>query len=116
MLRGPSREEVVSKNDNKVPVVLLYALVRLQNWFAVENIDITTFINFAAEETSCPDLVPPKNGEVRFTTKVGDTATYTCSDGYILSGNSMRLCLPGGIWNGTEPICNRKMVKDNSPI
>lgn len=71
---------------------------------------MTTFINLAAEDMFCPDLKPPENGEVQFTTKIGDTATYTCSDGYILSGNSMRLCLPGGIWNGTEPVCNRKII------
>ena len=56
----------------------------------------------------CPDLVPPKNGNVEFTTKVGDTATYTCDDRYTLSGDSTRLCLPGGMWNGSDPVCNRK--------
>ena len=57
----------------------------------------------------CPDLVPPENGQVEFTTNVGDTAVYTCNAGYILSGARTRLCLPGGVWNGSDPICNRKM-------
>ena len=67
--------------------------------------------SIAAEGMLCPDLVPPENGGVEFTTSIGDTAVYMCDDGFILSGNSVRLCLPGGIWNGSDPVCNRKTLQ-----
>ena len=32
-------------------------------------------------------------------------ATYSCSDGYSLQGNSERFCQIDGTWNGTDPVC-----------
>lgn len=61
------------------------------------------------EDVMCPSLMNPENGRVDFTTSVGDTATYTCDDEYILSGNSTRLCLPSGMWSGNAPTCNCKL-------
>ena len=59
----------------------------------------------------CPSLMNPENGRVEFTTNVGDTATYTCDDDYILSGDSTRLCLASGMWSGNAPTCNCKLIK-----
>ena len=36
---------------------------------------------------------------------VGTIATYSCSPGYQLVGGSVRTCVQGGMWNGTEPTC-----------
>ena len=55
--------------------------------------------------TVCP-LTGPLNGEVTFDgTSVGSSATYTCNDGFILSGNQRRQCLRTGNWTGSDPIC-----------
>ncbi len=34
------------------------------------------------------------------------TATYTCESGYILSGDSSRICQSDSIWSGSEPTCD----------
>ena len=37
-------------------------------------------------------------------------ASYTCDAGYELVGNAMRTCEGNGKWNGTEPMCTRKLL------
>ena len=42
---------------------------------------------------------------------IGTIATYSCSPGYqVVRGSSLRACGPDGTWNGTEPICESKVV------
>ena len=54
----------------------------------------------------CPNLTNPVNGVVMQTgTAVGDTATYTCSSGYILDGASTRTCGSDGQWTADVPRC-----------
>ena len=54
----------------------------------------------------CDALSDPDNGAVSVTgTGVGDTATYTCDDGYELIGSSTRTCQSNGDWSGSPPTC-----------
>ncbi len=56
----------------------------------------------------CGTLPNPSNGTVTTTaTTYAGTATYACSNGYILSGTSSRKCDAGGTWSGTAPTCTR---------
>ena len=41
----------------------------------------------------------------------GTVATHSCSDGFFLMGNEMRVCggdgtSPTGVWSGSEPVCS----------
>ncbi len=58
----------------------------------------------------CPILDNPgPNGDVVTSGEVeGSTATYSCSDGYDLVGVSERVCGSDGVWNGTQPTCERE--------
>ena len=48
----------------------------------------------------------PVNGTVMMTgNSVGDTATYSCDDGFILSGVVMVTCQDDGQWSDPPPIC-----------
>jgi CUB/sushi domain-containing protein len=38
-------------------------------------------------------------------TTVGGQATYSCGNGYVLSGAATRTCLPEGVWSGTAATC-----------
>ena len=38
-------------------------------------------------------------------TIIGSVATYSCSDGYSLTGEPTRTCLPTGSWSGSQPSC-----------
>ena len=69
---------------------------------------------FAANlEIDCPSLESPARGEVIFTNlTVGSTANYTCQFGYMISGVTTRVCQPGGVWSGEEPMCNSEFTID----
>ena len=60
----------------------------------------------------CPILVAPTNGNVNVN---GDTAEYSCNDGFRLQGNRRRMC-PNGIWSGSNPMCVRSMCSALSVI
>ena len=50
-------------------------------------------------------LSSPTNGHVNSTTTFGSVATYSCDNGYRLSGQSMTICQADGTWSGSEPTC-----------
>ena len=55
----------------------------------------------------------PVNGTVMMTgNSVGDTATYSCDDGFALSGVEMVTCQDNGQWSDPPPICvaNRECI------
>ena len=53
-------------------------------------------------------LPDPLNGEITFTGfSVGDSAFYSCDDGFELVGNSPRTCQSNNVWSGEEPMCIR---------
>ncbi len=57
----------------------------------------------------CGSLSAPTNGGVVTTgTTLSSAATYTCDNGYTRSGDQTRICLAGGDWSGSEPVCNRE--------
>jgi len=39
----------------------------------------------------------------------GETCTFTCDDGFTLTGSSTRTCQDDGTWSGTEPMCGTGM-------
>ena len=54
----------------------------------------------------CPTLSDPSNGRVdQRGDRPGDRASYTCSSGYELVGQSSRICQNNGQWSGDAPIC-----------
>ena len=56
--------------------------------------------------TACPALSNPASGAVIVAGyAVGDTATYMCSTGYLLSGDATRTCQADNTWSGSEPTC-----------
>ena len=56
----------------------------------------------------CESLSNPTNGGVVIndsTRVVGSIATYSCDDGFLLSGSIERECQDNGMWSGNEPLC-----------
>ena len=56
----------------------------------------------------CTVLKNPDNGVVLFeSTNVGSTAQYVCNDGFLVSGDEVRMCEARGMWSGSEPVCEQ---------
>ena len=37
-----------------------------------------------------------------------DTCSFTCNDGYVLSGSHMRTCMSDGMWSDSDTTCSGK--------
>ena len=64
---------------------------------------------FHSPVISCPTdgvITVPENGQVSvgdFT--FGSVATYSCNDGFVLIGNSTRICQADETWSDDNPTC-----------
>lgn len=82
-------------------------------WLGLKATDNTAPIKLSCPAESqtvcmdCPWLSAPINGQVSPISSVpfGQSATYTCSMGYTLIGDSTRKCQIDGTWSGSKPIC-----------
>ena len=55
---------------------------------------------------SCLPLTAPDNGMIDCTGSLfEDTCTFSCDDGYELTGSENRTCQSDQTWSGTEPMC-----------
>ena len=68
--------------------------------------------------TECPRLDDPPDGTVSVTGySIGDTATYSCDDGFDLVGEAMRTCMDNSQWSGDAPQCiSRKYTYILNPV
>ena len=59
----------------------------------------------------CGTLEDPEDGFVDISEGVvlGNTARYTCLEGFRLVGNASRMCTMSGRWSGSEPNCEREL-------
>ncbi len=61
---------------------------------------------FLPEVVTCPALSDPTNGMVDVpNNNFGTVATFTCDNGYTLTGGSFRVCQNDGTWSGSAPTC-----------
>ena len=66
---------------------------------------------FSIQDTDCPDLYDPLNGQVTVSGFTLDAvANYSCDEGYILNGDAQRICLGNRTWSGTEPTCESEQT------
>ena len=73
-------------------------------------------MTFFISITECPPLTASDNGGINCLLgddgqpSLGDTCTFTCDNGYKLSGSVIRSCQIDESWSGTEPVCIRGML------
>ena len=54
----------------------------------------------------CAPLEAPDNGDIQCTGSLfEDTCSFTCDDGFELSGSPTRTCQSDANWSGTEAVC-----------
>ena len=62
--------------------------------------------DFSSAAVQCGNLSSPINGQVSTDGNTfGLQANYSCSEGYVLNGNSTRMCQSDGQWSGSEATC-----------
>ncbi|GIY86351.1 vitamin K-dependent protein C [Caerostris darwini] len=59
----------------------------------------------ATVEKQCPKSLNLKNGKVRFQSRGGVTAVFTCDPGFTLRGSNVSHCQTDGHWSVSEPTC-----------
>ena len=65
-----------------------------------------TYICTVSSAIDCGSLNQPNGGQVNTDgSSLGSQANYSCSEGYILNGNAIRVCQEDGQWSGSEPAC-----------
>ncbi len=63
---------------------------------------------------TCFDLPPLINGVIAYDAGFADSrpintiATFTCDNGYTLTGGNFRQCLNDGTWSASAPTCQGK--------
>ena len=76
---------------------------------------MTHRMNTSYLHIACLQLTAPVNGNIDCSvgddgeTNVGETCTFTCHDGYELSGSVKRSCLNEQSWSGSETMCTPSM-------
>ena len=74
-----------------------------------------SLLSFSPVCRECPELSHPENGMVTWTGLApGDTATYTCDEGFELNGAETRTCQGNETWSGVPPTCKRKYLRSNN--
>ena len=71
------------------------------------------YVFLSTTAVDCGSLTDPANGSVDHTagTTFRQTVNYSCNTGYNLVGNSTRTCNATGQWSGSEPACERMLLK-----
>ncbi|KAJ8038243.1 Sushi, von Willebrand factor type A, EGF and pentraxin domain-containing protein 1 [Holothuria leucospilota] len=63
----------------------------------------------------CPQLPAPLNGNVVMNANgatIGTEVTYSCDNGYVISGQTNRVCQANKTWSATEPTCIESRLEE----
>ncbi len=89
--------------------MVLYSVVK-------KYVSVLCIIFICNTAITCSPLVSVANGDVMYSTNsasifiFGSTATYSCTEGFLLQGNTERSCggngrVVNGVWSGLAPLC-----------
>ena len=53
----------------------------------------------------CPVLTAPDNGMIDCSSQ--DECSFSCNNGFTISGSTVRMCQDDDTWSGTQPTCTR---------
>ena len=111
--------EVVSEFVREMALgVGLFQLVKVRSQQVYVYISLFSFIWVLLTLVGmmpCMDLNDvPTNGNISYNNgtvnnrSTSTVATYRCNTGYVLVGDTTRVCQVNGLWNSTPPSCERK--------
>ena len=61
---------------------------------------------FLGSVARCPSLAAVEDGTLVMPDTIpGTTATFSCNDGFVMSGSTSVVCQNDGSWNGSAPTC-----------
>ena len=74
-------------------------------------------IFIVVNKTECTRLSIPANGGIVSCSSgrtgagnEGDTCSFTCNTGYVLTGNDTRQCQDNGSWSGSNIVCRQGIL------
>lgn len=75
-------------------------------------------MNSLSAVVDCGNLGDPFMGEVNMEegSSLGSRASYSCYEGYVISGAMSRVCQDNGRWSREEPICARELYIPRSCV
>ena len=80
----------------------LLSCLRMQYFLLIVSLTISNLCTVV----DCNSLMAPANGSVNHPqTTFMATATYSCNLGYIIEGQTTRMCQVDGTWSGSAPTC-----------
>lgn len=81
----------------------------LKTWCQSTGVWWPPTTEFLCTPIVCPNLSVPLNGSIHYSNgnNYDSTATYSCDKGYVLKGNKTRTCTNSGMWDGSEPTCQK---------
>ena len=84
----------------------LYLIFCTEIFVSVGDLLIMNAPILIATPVQCGQLINPTNGQVTVSGTIeGSTASYTCNEGFTLSGSTSRTCGSDGAWRPAAPIC-----------
>ena len=81
------------------------------NRYCMKAIDCDNFpeTNCFYEDINCGNITEIKNGNYAVDGfGLGSNVTYTCNEGFAISGSSSAICQANGTWSRKAPICQKK--------
>ena len=61
---------------------------------------------YVVKDCGIPGSISVGTGDVSYSgTEFGDIAVYHCNSGFVITGDSVRLCQDNSIWSGSVPLC-----------
>uniref|UniRef100_A0A8C1UN68 C3/C5 convertase n=1 Tax=Cyprinus carpio TaxID=7962 RepID=A0A8C1UN68_CYPCA len=87
-------------------------------WSAMRLLNGQKILKAVCKEILCPAQLQLDNGQFwprRQWFKIGEKQTFSCHEGFVLTGSAERNCTQWGGWTGTTPVCDNQSEDCKNP-
>uniref|UniRef100_A0A672QA57 C3/C5 convertase n=1 Tax=Sinocyclocheilus grahami TaxID=75366 RepID=A0A672QA57_SINGR len=87
-------------------------------WSAMRLPNGKRTLNAVCKEILCPAQLQLDNGQLwprRQWFRIGEKQTFSCHEGFVLTGSAERNCTQWGVWTGSTPVCDDQSEDCKNP-
>ncbi|XP_016383624.1 complement C2 isoform X2 [Sinocyclocheilus rhinocerous] len=87
-------------------------------WSAMRLPNGKRTLNAVCKEILCPAQLQLDNGQFwprRQWFRIGEKQTFSCHEGFVLTGSAERNCTQWGVWTGSTPVCDDQSEDCKNP-